>query len=83
MCGLLLAPFTEQELLVSLCSLDKGSCPGVHGLALAFFLKHWETLALGLCNPFQEAMQIGEMHVAFAKGLIFLISKEGGNSKEI
>ncbi len=52
MCSQLLAPFTEQELLEALRALAKGSCPGVDGLAPAFFLMHWETLAPGLCLAF-------------------------------
>ena len=75
MCGRL--SFTEQDFFDALQSLAKGSCPGVDGLAPAFFLRHWEVLASGLCCAFQEEMRTGEIPVAFAEGLIFLIPKEG------
>ena len=82
MCGRLLTPSTEQELLVALRSLAKGSCPGVDGLAPPFFLRHWEVLALGLCCAFQEVMRTREIPMAFVGGL-FPIPKEKGNVEEI
>ena len=65
----LLAPFSREELHAALKALAKGSCPGVDGLAPAFYLRHWDTVAPGLCLAFQKVMRTGVMPDTFAEGL--------------
>ena len=83
MCGQLLAPFSETELLTALKALPRHSCPGRDGLSPIFFLEHWDLLKEGLLLAFQEIMDSGFMPESLSEGMIFLIPKEGGNRDEL
>ncbi len=77
------APIQEEELAEAIRTLPHTSCPGEDGLSSAFFQEYWELLKTDLCQAFQETLDIGSMPTEVGEGLIFLIPKGDGPSKDI
>ena len=80
---MLLAPFTETELLDVFKALPKDRYPGENDPLLDFFLCHWDLLKERLQLAFQEIMDEGSRPKSLTQGLSFLVPNERGDWDEI
>lgn len=77
----LMAPVTEEELLLTIKTSQSKKSPGIDGFSKGFYLKCWSIIKTELVAVVNDVLN-GKMSKTFVEGIIVLIHKKG-NGKNL